>query len=374
MRSIKEVRPKNYRYLKLLEDHLGGDLKKVFRGKLVYPREIEVHLPADHRRPCNFNCLWCQGRFLKKPLDHWEIKALRLMNKLKDKIPHYVFAGQYTEPMMNPHLITFLATAKKCGANFGIHTNGSMLKVLEESQGWLTEFCRLSTDGQDFLSISLDAGTPKSHMKGKGLKKDYFTDIIEGLKMAVKIRGRKNYPPIRIAYLLNEVNSSEKEIKTMIRIAKNLKVDSLRFSIPYTFYGQDFKKVKDYRNKVEMAKNKKFEKLLKPLMSKSKREIPYIFYFSPAWQDVYEMNFKQCIFPYYQIVFGADGYAYRCSSSGSPTFKTHRLGKITDDLDKFNQMILASQNSNWDARKNCWQKECRCSRMALEINRYWRDR
>lgn len=371
---MKDVRLRNYRYFKILEDHLGGNLKKVFNGELVYPRQVEFHLPADHKRPCNFNCFWCQGRFLKKPLDHWEIKALSLMNKLKDKISYYVFGGQYTEPAMNPYMMTFLATAKKYGANFGIHTNGSMLRVLEENQGWLTELCRVSTDEQDFLSVSLDAGTPESHMKGKGLEKDCFTDVIEGLRMTVKIRGKKNYPAIRIVYLLNEINSSEKEIKTMIKIAQDLKVDSLRFSVPYAFYGLHFEKVRNYRNKVELVKNKEYEKLLKPLMSKSKKETPYIFYFPPIWQDVYEMNFKQCIYPYYQISHGADGYVYRCSSSASATFKTHRLGKITDDLDEFNKMVLANQNPSWDARKNCWQKGCRCSRMALEINRYWRDR
>ncbi|GAI46845.1 unnamed protein product, partial [marine sediment metagenome] len=157
---------------------------------------------------------------------------------------------------------------KKHGSNFGIHTNGSLLKTLEETQGWLTELCRIATDEQDYLSISLDAGTPESHMKTKNLKRNYFDEIIEGIRMAVKIRGDSNAPAIRVCYLLNEVNSSEKEIKGIIEIMKDIKVNSLRFSIPYDLYGKDFSRVKEYRNNVEVKQNKEYMKMLESLISK----------------------------------------------------------------------------------------------------------
>lgn len=296
------------------------------------------------------------------------------MNQLKNKIPFYIFGGAYSQPTLNPYMMTFLATAKDCGAYFGIHTNGSMLKTLEENQGWLTELCLLATNKQDYLSISLDAGRPQSHSATKGLKRDYFTEIIEGIRMATKIRGKRKKPTMRICYLMNNVNSSLGEIKEMIKIAKEIKVDSLRFSIPYALYGQDFKKVRAYKKKVEITQDKILGKRLKTLMSKSRKEKPFIFYLPPHYQDVDEMNFKQCIYSYYQITLAADGYVYRCSCTASSSFKQHRLGKITDDLEKFNQMVLANHNPNWDARKNCWAKGARCNRMALEINKYWRDR
>ena len=174
----KDIRPRGYKYLEILKNHLG-DLGRIFNGELIYPRQIEIHLPADHKRPCNFYCPYCQGVLLKQPVVAWEIKALKLMNKLRGQIPYYIFGGAYSEPTMNPYMMTFLNTAKDCGAFFGIHTNGSMLKISEENQGWLTELCRIATDKQDYLSISLDAGTSESHSLTKGLKKDYFTDIIK---------------------------------------------------------------------------------------------------------------------------------------------------------------------------------------------------
>ena len=367
------MRPKGYHYLKILKNHLGS-LDKVFNGELIYPRQMELHLPANHKIPCNFHCSWCQGRKLNKGLGRWEIKALKLLTKIGHKIPYYTLGGQYTEALLNPYSMAFLSLATSKGANVGIHTNGSMLKRLEDSIGWLTEYFNISKDQNDYLSVSLDAGTTESHKKGKNLTKDWFSEIMEGLRMAVKIRGDRKKSTIRIAYLLNEYNSSLKEIKTMIKLAKDIGVDSLRFSIPYDYYGEDFEDVKCYRNTYETVKNKEYEEMLKPLMSKSLDEKPYIFYFPPFYQDVNEMNFKQCIYSYYQISFGADGYVYKCSSSASPTFKGHRLGKITDNVDEFNKMVIANQNKDWDVVKNCWGRNVRCSRMGLEINRAWRDK
>lgn len=363
-------RPAGYQYFNILKNHLNNDLAKIFNGKLIYPRQLEIHLPADHKKACNFNCPYCQGRLLKQPVVPFENEALELVDKLKGRIPYLIYGGAYSEPMLNPYMMAFLNVTKKHNSNFGIHTNGSLLKNLEEIQGWLTELCRIATNKKDYLSISLDAGTAKSHSISKNLKKNWFDKIIEGIKMAVKIRGNSNKPAIRVCYLLNKINSSEDEIKKTISLMKQIKVDSLRFSVPYDLYGKNFDKVKAYKKNVEVKQNEKFTKMLQPLMSKSSKEKPYIFYLPPEYQDVEKMNFKQCIYSYYQITLAADGYVYKCSSTGTPSFKMNRLGKITNDLKKFNKMILANHNPSFNPL-TCFKVGARCNRMALELNQKW---
>jgi len=360
-------RPIGYQYYNILKNHLNNDLTKIFNGELVYPRQIEIHLPADHKHACNFDCYYCQGRLVDRAVaSGWEMKALRLMQKLKGRIPFYIFGGAYSEPLLNPYFMTFLATAKDAEAHFGIHTNGSLLKLLEKNQGWLTELCRLATDKQDYLSISLDAGFEKSHTWTKNLRKKWFNEILDGIRVVAK-----KELTVRICYLLNDFNCSKKEIENIIEFAKEAQVDSLRFSIPYLPYGHGFPLVRRYKKEVEVDWGQEIEKMLKPLMSKGK---PYIFYLSPEYQDVEAMDFEQCIYSYYQITLGADGYVYRCSSAASPTFKTHRLGKITDDLEEFNKMVLANHNPDWNPCKMCWSQGARCNRMALEINKWLKQR
>lgn len=366
------IRPKNYQYFKALKYHLQEDLSKIFKGKLVYPRQFEIHLPSNHKQSCNLACEHCQGHFFQKDLGTWEMTCLSLLNKLKGIIPYHIYGGAYTEPLMNPYLMTFLHTSKYYGNHFGIHTNGTYLWMLQEMQGWLNELNRIVTNSEDYLSISLDAGTIESHKRNKRTKRDYFTNILKGVEYLAKIRKSIT---IRICYLLNETNNSEKDISSIIAFARKTKVDSLRFSIPYAWYAQSFEEVRRYKRRVEEARNKAYYERVKPYLSQSQSEKPYIFYISPqeGWTDIDLYDFKQCIYGYYQITYGADGFVYRCSAVATPTMKHLRLGKITDDLNEFNKMILANQNPDFDCVEQCFDRKARGNRMAVEINRKYRD-
>lgn len=366
-------RPEGYQYLSILRDYLGGDLDKVFNGEMVYPRQIEIHLPADHINPCNFNCFYCQGKLLKRPVNvYFEENTLKLMKQLDGRIDYYIYGGAYSEPLMNIYLFEFLKTSKDCGAKFGIHTNGSLLHQLQEEQDFLTKLCSIATMKEDYLSISLDAGNNKSHKKIKNTDKYWFDTIIKGIREIVEIRGSKIYPAIRVCYLLNKYNSSTEELKDIIAIMKDIKVDSLKFSIPYDLYGKNFDKVRRYKNQVEIPKNKQYKEKLHKLLLGEQGTNPHIFYIPPENQDVDAMNFKQCIYSYYQITLGADGYVYKCSSTASPSFKMNRLGKITCNLEEFNKMVVANHNSDFNPC-TCFRVGARCNRMALEVNKSWKE-
>jgi MoaA/NifB/PqqE/SkfB family radical SAM enzyme len=364
--------PNGYCYFNILKNHLIGDLTKIFNGELIYPRQLEIHLPGDHKRACNFNCYYCQGRFLEQSLSPYEDKAIKLLHELEGKIPYMIYGGAYSEPLLNPELLKFLWLTKKYGSFFGIHTNGSFLKKLEEENGFLSELCRLATSQEDYLSITLDAGRPESHMRAKNLKQNYFDVIIKGIRRAVTLRGKSDAPAIRVCYLLNRFNSSQEEIEGIIATMKDIGVDSLRFSIPYDHYGKDFCRVREYKAKVEIRQHNRFQIMLAPLISETSEEKPFIFYLPPEYQDVEKMNFRQCIYCYYQLTLGADGYVYRCSSTATPSFSMNRLGEVPDNLPDFNEIILAAQNPNF-VPSVCFSVGARCNRMALEINLRWKE-
>jgi len=367
------MRPKGYRYWERLKQHLGGDTGKIFNGDLIYPRQLEIHLPGNGKVRCNFNCPWCQGSELKQSLGQWEVEGLRLLHNLKGAVPLHVYGGAYTEPMLNSHMLTYLKTTKLYGNEFGIHTNGSQLARLEESEGFLTKLMDIADGDNDYLSISLDAGFAETHTKAKRLNGNYFDTILYGLRKASKIRGDRIYPALRIVYLLNKDNSSKAEIDNIVATSKLLKIDSIRFSIPYDLYGRDFECVRRYKHRVEVANTAKYYHILEPhLKTQSHDSKPFIFWVPPEFQDVDEMNYTQCVYSYFQITLAADGYMYRCSSTASPSFKFCRLGEITSDLDKFNKMVMRNHNPDWNPSL-CFEYGARCNRMAIELNNIWRD-
>jgi MoaA/NifB/PqqE/SkfB family radical SAM enzyme len=318
----------------------------------------------------------CQGKILEQPLGRWEDKALTLLDKLQGKIPYYIYGGAYTEPLMNPYLMDFIRVTKYYGNNFGIHTNGSLMLKLEQELGFLSRLVFRAGNELDYISISLDAGTTDSHCKTKGLKRDWFSEIIEGIRelKRIKTMTASRFPIIRVCYLMNKFNSSPEEIAQIVSIMRDIGVDSLRFSVPYDLYGRSFEKVKQYRDNTEFPFGEHCKKVVEPFLSASADSImPFIFWHPPSYQDVEKMCFRQCIYSYYQITYGADGYVYRCSSAASPTFAPARLGKITDDLEEFNRMVMANHDEHWDAHR-CFRMGARCNRIALEINDAWNKR
>jgi len=369
-----DPRPKEYLYYNQLIDHLKTQNldEEVFSNPstFVWPRQFEIHLPGNHIKSCNMHCGHCAGDLYDKGMDYWESKALSLLNKLEGKIPYHIYGGAYTEPLLNPHFMSFMAITKKYDNHFGIHTNGVLLNQLENTLGYLTELNHLSTDKTDYLSIAIDAGLSWSWAKTKGTKKqELFWEIIEGIKKAVDIRNKNNKGhAIRLCYLISPDSGNIDNFLTIINIAKNLKVDSLRFSIPFASYNQDFEKVEEYKNLVETPSNTLYYDLLKPYLSKSFDEKPYIFYTGPEFTDISKFTFERCFYYLYQVTLGASGDFYKCSTVASPTAKHLQLGEITDNLTEFKTIISKNSNPKFNCKKMCFEKGLRCNRMGLEIN------
>ena len=363
----------NYNYMKILTDWV--DKKDIFNKKFVWPRQMEIHLPSNKEIACDFHCYYCQGSSLDMALGLDEKKALKLMEEIgPDTFEYYVYGGAYTEPLLNKYFMDFIRLTKKNKAFFGIHTNGSQIKKLHEKDKFCTELVSLMEEPRDYISISLDGGSPESHSKTKNIKYDAWTDIIEGIKILVRERERlKSKGSIRVAYLLNKWNSSEEELKNFINLMKGIKVDSLRFSIPYAQYGKEVKNVQSYKQKVENKEHSKFKELLDKYVSKSKDEKPFIFYFAPVNQDIDRMldkNYKQCAYTYYQTTLGSSGHIYRCSSIATPSFDYGILGKQPETVAELKKMIEISQDKEFHCH-TCIYSTARCNRMALEINSEW---
>jgi len=366
----KDMRPPEYRYWRQLMEHLEGNTDVFFNGELVYPRQFEIHLPGNHLRPCDLHCPHCAGKYFQKDLGTWEMDGLELLDKLEGKIPYHIYGGAYTEPLINPYYLSFLHMTKRYGNHFGIHTNGVLLSRLEEQLGWLTELNRIATDRVDYLSVSLDAGMPWSWAKTKGTKNEYlFNEIIEGLRKAVNIRKAKRGRghAIRLCYLISPFSDSSENFGAIVNIARDIGLDSLRFSIPFAPYNQEFDKVREYKWGREQPMTVVYEDILQPYLSTDEDERPYIFYTGPEFTDIDRYTFSQCIYPYYQITYGADGFVYKCSTTATPTMAVCRLGKITKDLDKFYTLLMRNANPKWDAGI-CFRRGARCNRMGLEIN------
>lgn len=367
-----DSRPDSYRYFEMLKEHLGGDLSRAFNGDLIYPRQLEIHLPSNKVIPCNFDCFYCAGKRFQKDLGNFELTGLELLEKSGGKIPYHIYGGSYTEPLLNPYLMAYLAMTKETGAHFGIHTNGSILQRLEDDCGWLTELSRIAEDRVDYLSVSLDAGTAESHCQTKNISHDWFSEIMQGIETAAVRRSQSRGPAIRVCYLMNRFNSSDEEIRHIVDECRRIGTDSLRFSIPFGQYAQQFDAIRKYKRSVEDRFKDSYYRKVDPYLSKDQGEKPFIFWMGPEFQNVELFDFRHCVYGYYQICLAADGYFYRCTTISTPTFRDLRLGKATSSSEEFSDMIRRDQTLDFDCNE-CFRRGARCNRMGIEINRGWRE-
>lgn len=367
-----EARPRGYQFMNNLRRHLNGDLSGIFNGDMVYPRQLEVNLPANREIRCNCACWHCAGRKLDHSLGAHELPTLEILRALEGRVPLHVYAGLYTESTLNPFFMRCVEVTKISGSAYGIHTNGILFPRLEKEIQLVSRIVDLSDDPDDYFSFSLDAGRAESYGKGKKVGADVFTDVIKGIELTVAARGDNAYPKIRICYLFNPFNSSPEEINGTVRLARQLGVDSLKFSVPLDAYGIPFDSVRRYRSRFEEPMHKRVYPLLQNIVSQDESDKPFVFYIKPYYQDPDRLTFNECIYGYYQITIGSDGFVYRCSTTASATFKQMRLGPMTADFSEFERMILSNQDPNFNAQA-CFSAKARCCRMALEVNSAWEE-
>lgn len=377
MKAIEDKRIKEYRYLEQLKEHMKTAKKMYipdYDEPFIYPKQLEIHLPGDRQLACNLSCKHCFANRYKKDLGRHESIGLNLLHKLKGIIKIHIYGSSYTEPTASPFLFSYLSTTKMYDNTWGIHTNGTYLKSLEEQNKFLTNIHEISTNKNDYVSISLDAGSGLSWQNLKRKNKSKFWDILQAIEIMAEIREKKqkNSHAIRLTYLVSDDTSSQEEMEFVISLTKMYKINSLRFSIPYDIYNKKFDDIEKYQDEIENPLADKVYNYIKPYLSKNQKEKPFVFWSEPELTAIKNFKFEKCYFTLFQHTLGNDGFSYLCSSVASPTASHLRLGKVTDDLDEFHKQLWMSQNVNFNCKEQCFDKGLRCNRMGAYINNEYR--
>jgi MoaA/NifB/PqqE/SkfB family radical SAM enzyme len=375
---IQDKRIKEYRYLEQLKQYINTAEKRYLvieeeDKPFIYPKQLEIHLPSDRQTACNLACTHCFSTLYTKELGRWEPEGLKLLHNLHGDIPYHIYGGAYCEPTANPFLFPFFATTKMYGNHFGLHTNGTYLLELEKNHRFLTNCNEISTDKEDYISISIDAGSGLSWQALKKKDKSNFWNILQAIEMMANIRDKKNKSShaIRLVFLVSEPTCSQEEFEFIVALAKMYKLDSVRFSVPYDYYARDFKDVKEYKSSKEDVIAEKVEQYTKHLISENENENPYVFWNPPFFTDIERFDFEKCFYGFFQITLSSDGYVYPCSAIAAPTASHLRKGKISSDLYKFQYQCWELQNNPVQCRTDCFSHGLRCNRMGLEINEYY---
>jgi MoaA/NifB/PqqE/SkfB family radical SAM enzyme len=124
------------------------------------------------------------------------------------------------EPLLNPGLVSMVEYAKRSGFEVGFTSN---LTTLNESMAE-----KLINANLDYLYVSFDGATKKTFEKLRvGAN---FEKVIANIEMLLKKRNEKNksLPKVKLTVTISQDNSAE--ISGLIKIAEDLKVNSINFN------------------------------------------------------------------------------------------------------------------------------------------------
>lgn len=140
------------------------------------------------------------------------------------------------EPLLYPYLTEFVEFAhNELGLEIGLYTNGNNLRdgvIRPNIDNVPQDFAKLILDNFRFVRISLDAASPTTHFKERGVK-NQFDGIVDNIRQLVGRKGRKgdNCPSVGIQFTVDDDNVHE--IEDIAKLAKDIGVDYLAYKPKY---------------------------------------------------------------------------------------------------------------------------------------------
>ena len=196
---------------------------------------------------CNLKCPLCptgQG-LIERPKEAMKFEDFkRILDNIGGSVIH-LRLWNWGEPLMDKDLPKMIRYAKSKRMFVNTSTNSFFLE-----EGIMKD---LINSGLDQLIVSLDGASKETYNKYR--KNGDFDKVVRVLKMAAQMKNDMGtrYPEIKLQFIVMKHN--EHEIKKMIELAKELKVDTLFFKTVGVMDPRLKKQIKKY-----MPSNPKFRR------------------------------------------------------------------------------------------------------------------
>ncbi len=168
---------------------------------------------------CNYRCFFCihgNGRHIVPTL--LDRALFEKLKPLIESVKHVHITG-LGEPLLNAHLLDYLAYLREKNKSYYINTNGSLITEAHAD---------LLTTSRSELSISLDAGDGETYRKMRsGGNWDRIISGLKRLSQTRAVRGSR-YPFLYLTFHINALNLTS--LKKIPEFARELGIDGVKFS------------------------------------------------------------------------------------------------------------------------------------------------
>lgn len=200
-----------------LDKRLSGAKQRAIRRQPTAARRWQL-VQVESALACNLKCIMCPWREMARSSPGKGLMSLavwRAIARHLDQITSVDFTGG-GEPLLQPHLVDWIAEASRAGCETGFLTNGVRLDSDMSS--------RLLDAGIDWVCVSVDGATaPVYEAIRAGAS---FGKVCDNITRLAARRTAK-HPRLAINFVLMETNIHQ--VKEIIQLAKELGVDQVNF-------------------------------------------------------------------------------------------------------------------------------------------------
>ncbi len=317
--------------------------------KNFYPIYVEISSSGL----CNHRCKFCALDYLgyKNGLANFDNLKRAIYDMAKGGVKSIQFGGE-GEPLLHPKIKEIVQYTKSLGIDISFTTNGTFLKE---------ELLKDILSQVSWIKVSIDAGTPETHLKIHRPKVQDFDIIMDNLKKAVAIR-KATKVKCTLGGQMLLLPDNYKEAVILAEKLKEIGLDYLvikpysqhKKSITREYENISYKKYFYLKDELEKLDSDKFQVIFREnTMEKLEGDRPY----------------KVChAVPFFWAYLMANGDVYSCSSF---------LGDEEFKLGDYNKK---SFKEIWEGerRKKHWKfirtkfniNQCRENCRMDEVNRY----
>lgn len=318
--------------------------------KKIYPIYVEISTSGS----CNHRCKFCALDYLGYSSGLADFKNIKkaINDMARGGVKSIQFGGE-GEPLLHPQIKEIVKHTRANGIDISFTTNGAFLR-----EDFLEECLPLIT----WIKVSLDAGTPETHMKIHRPKVQDFEIIMNNLRRAVEIRmATKSQCALGAQLLLLPDNFGE-----AIDLAKLIKKIGLDYLVvkPYSQHGKSI--TKEYRG----VDYKKYFYLADELEKLNDKNFKVVFRKNTMEKlEDKERGYKFChATPLLWAYLMANGDVYSCSSF---------LGEKEFCLGNYNKNSFkeiwegAKRKRHWNLMRTKFDiNKCRENCRMDEVNKY----
>ena len=228
------------------------------KAKKVYPIYVEISTSGF----CNHRCKFCALDYLGYKTGMADFGNLKkaIKDMAKGGVKSIQFGGE-GEPLLHPKIADIVKHTRSLGVDISFTTNGAFLK-----KEILNDILPLTS----WIKVSLDAGTPETHLKIHRPKAGNFSDIMDNLKQAVEIR-KQNKLKCVLGVQMLLLPDNYKEALILAKKAKDIGLDYLvikpysqhKKSVTKEYNGISYGKYLHLADELEKLNSDKFQAIFR---------------------------------------------------------------------------------------------------------------